>query len=130
MILFFSNFITNKVEKQQVVKKVVKKPKFYALSEGSRPNISKSDKFLNLLEANSFYQIALKFTTKYLLYQNPTLSMFYVRVYQNKYGVYPLCNSNEWIYKEESLNNFDFDTKDVIFELLKNNEYTDEQITK
>ena len=129
MILFFSKFTSTKVEKKQVVNKIQKKLKFYTLPEGHRPNISKSDKFLNALEANGFFQIELKFTTKYLLYQNPKLSMFYIRVYQNKYGIYPLCNSNEWIYKEESFNNFDFDSKNLIFELLKNNEFTDEQLT-
>lgn len=129
MILFFSKFTSKKVEKKQVVNKIQKKFEFYTLPESNRPNISKSDKFLNALEANGFLQIPLKFTIKYLLYQNPALSMFYIRVYQHKFGVYPLCNSNEWIYKEESFNNFDFDCKNLIFELLKNNEFTNEQLT-
>ena len=89
---------------------------------------TKSDTFIKLLEGNNFIEIQLKIKKNYSLYQHKLIKMFYIRVYYNKYCIYPLCNSDHWLYKEELFNDITFGKDNLLFNLIKDNEFTEYQI--
>ena len=80
---------------------------------------NKSDMFISLLEGNDFIEIPLKIKKNYSLYQHKLIKMFYIRVYYNKYSIYPLCNSDHWLYKEELFNDITFGKDNLLFNLIK-----------
>jgi hypothetical protein len=93
-------------------------------------NNSNCKLFLDILDKNGFESVKLRYKKNYLLFQNTSLKMFYIRVYNNRYCIYPLCNSDEWLYKEELFSDVDWNSDNVIYELLKDNKFTEEQLTR
>lgn len=86
-----------------------------------KPKISnnKLNNFIELLETNNFKVVNLKIKKNYTLYQHKLIKMFYIRVYNAKYAVYPICNSDHFLYKEEQLSDVTFDKDNFLVDLLK-----------